>query len=133
MLGPRQRCTVVSPAFIRLVPMATVPGYLPRLKSRGDFVDYLEGFIPPTVTEVEEGKPARKLVKTYMLETARHGHVTPDLAHVFPVHIELHRLDDSTLPRRVMERTAARSSGGLEALDERHPDRWIPRSHLTSV
>lgn len=105
---------------IRLVPMATDPGYLPRLKSRGDFVDYLEGFIPPTVTEVEEGKPARKLVKTYMLETARHGHATPDLAHVFPAHIELHRLDDTLY--RVEDGThGGKVVGLLEALDERHP------------
>ena len=51
--------------------MATDAGYLPRLGSREEFVDYLQGNIDPTVAELQDGKLNRKWLKTYMLETAR--------------------------------------------------------------
>ena len=100
--------------------MTTDLGYLPRLASREDFVDYLEGFVPPTAAEVEQGKPSRKLVKTFMLETARNGHATRDLDQVFPKHIDLHRLDDTLY--RVEDRSLdSNIIGLLEVLDDRHP------------
>jgi hypothetical protein len=107
-------------ACIPWAVMTTDLGYLPRLASREDFVDYLEGFVPPTATEVEQGKPARKLVKTYMLETARHGHPIPGLADILPGQVGLHRLDDT------LYRVEDSTHGGnivalLEVLDDRHP------------
>ena len=75
--------------------MATDLGYLPRLDSREAFVDHLEGYAEPTVSELRDGKLTRKLLKTYMLETARHPAATPDLASLFPPQVQMHRLDDT--------------------------------------
>ena len=100
--------------------MATDSGYLPRLQSREAFVDHLEGYAEPTVAELRDGKLTRKLLKTYMLETARHDHATPALTALFPPHVQLHRLDDTLY--RVEDAThEGRVVGLLEALEERHP------------
>ncbi len=93
---------------------------MPRLQSREAFVDHLEGYTEPTVAELRDGKLTRKLLKTYMLETARHDHATPELAALFPPHIQMHRLDDTLY--RVEDAThEGRVVGLLEALEERHP------------
>ena len=99
--------------------MMTELGYLPRLQSREEFVDYLEGFVTPAVVDLERGK-SRKLLKTYMLETARHDHAIPELASLFSDGITLQRLDDT------MYRVEDADHGGnvvglLESLDDRHP------------
>jgi len=99
--------------------MAIDLGYLPRLQSREEFVDHLEGFAFPTVSELERGK-SRKLIKTYMLETARHAHATPELASLFPERVQLHRLDD-TMYRVEDAAHGNKVVGLLEALDKRHP------------
>ena len=103
-----------------MTAVATDLGYLPRLESREHFVDYLEGIVPATAAEVKEAKSTRKLVKTYMLETARHSQATPELADVFAKRVELHRLDD-TLYRVEDAAHDGNVVGLLEALDERHP------------
>ena len=100
--------------------MTTDLGYLPRLQSREEFVDYLEGFVPKTEAELEEAKPTRKLIKTYMLETAGRNHMTPELASLFPNYIQLYRLDD-TLYRIEDANHEGKVVGLLEALDDRHP------------
>ena len=95
-------------------------GYLPRLQSREEYVDHLEGFALPTVDALQNGKPTRTLIKTYMLETARNDHQTPDLASVFPGHVQLYRLDDTMF--RVEDSTHdGEVVGLLEALSDRHP------------
>ncbi|WP_419554491.1 hypothetical protein [Candidatus Poriferisodalis sp.] len=100
--------------------MATDSGYLPRLQSREAFVDHLEGYTEPTVAELRDGRLTRKLLKTYMLETARHDHATPALTALFPPHVQLHRLDDTLY--RVEDAThEGRVVGLLESLEERHP------------
>ena len=53
-----------------------------------------EGFVTPSVVDLERGK-SRKLLKTYMLETARHDHAIPELASLFSDGITLQRLDDT--------------------------------------
>ena len=100
--------------------MATDLGYLPRLQSREEYVDHLEGFTLPTVDELKEGKLSRKLIKSYMLETARHDHDVPELASVFPDRVRLHRLDD-TLYRVEDASHAGKVVGLLESLQDRHP------------
>lgn len=100
--------------------MATAPGYLPQLDSRNAFVDYLEGYTEPTVEELEDGKLNRKLLKTYMLETARHESATPSMDSLFPGHVRLHRLDD-TLYRVEDSEHEGHVVGLLEVLEERHP------------
>ncbi len=101
--------------------MATTdPGYLPRLETREAFVDHLEGYAEPTVSELRDGRLTRKLLKTYMLETSRHPGTTPDTESLFPPHIQMHRLDDTLY--RVEDAThEGRVVGLLEELDDRHP------------
>lgn len=100
--------------------MATATGYLPRLDSREAFVDHLEGYTEPTVEELEDGKLNRKLLKTYMLETARHDSATPSMDSLFPQHVLLHRLDD-TLYRVEDTHHPDQVVGLLEVLERRHP------------
>ena len=100
--------------------MATVTGYLPPLGSREEFVDHLEGYTEPTVEELEDGKLNRKLLKTYMLETARHSSATPEMDSLFPTHVQLHRLDD-TLYRVEDSEHQGQIVGLLEVLERRHP------------
>lgn len=100
--------------------MATDSGYMPRLDSREAYVDHLEGYTEPTVAELRDGKLTRKLLKTYMLETARHNHHIPELESLFPNRVHLRRLDDTLY--RVHDRAHdAQVVGLLEALDQRHP------------
>ncbi len=95
-------------------------GYLPRLQSREEYVGHLEGFAVPAVDGRVEGKAPRKLVKTFMFETARHDHKVPDLTSVFPAHVKLHRLDDTMCRVEDMAHDGE-VIGLLESLDERHP------------
>ena len=117
-------------------------GYLPRLTRRSEFVDYLEGHPVPAATDIEHPDAGRKLVKTYMLETAGSDRQMPDLASRFPGCVHLHRLDDT------MYRVEAAEHGGqvvglIEELDDRHPvfytkmavehsDRWVRQRVETS-
>ena len=75
--------------------MAPDLGYLPRLSSRDDYVDYFEGFTLPTAEELQAQRSTRTLVKTYMLETVAHGVAAPALSSMFPDRIRLDRLDES--------------------------------------
>ena len=96
------------------------PGYLPRLDSREAFVDYLEGYTSPAVAELEEHQLGRKLVKTYMLETANHHQAIPDLVDLLPSRIKLKPLDD-TLYRIEDKKHDENVVGLLEELEDRHP------------
>lgn len=93
---------------------------MPRLNSRENCVDYLEGYTEPTVEELANGKLNRKLLKTYMLETARHNSDTPSIDSLFPKHVQLHRLDD-TLYRVEDAHHDNEVVGLLEVLEKRHP------------
>lgn len=113
-------------------------GFMPKLTSREDYVNFLEGYALPTVEEIEEHHATRKLVKTYMLETVGHrrgDHHEVNVADAFPERVRLHRLDDSMF--RVHDRIHDdRIVGLLELMDDRHPvlyttlgadesDRWV--------
>ena len=100
--------------------MSTDIGYLPRLESREDYVDHLEGFTIPEIGESEGGRSKRTRIKTYMLETARYGHTVPALDSLFPSDVHLHRLDD-TLYRVEDVTLEGRVVGLIEALDDRYP------------
>lgn len=93
---------------------------MPQLDSRESYLDHLEGYTEPTVAELRDGKLTRKLLKTYMLETARHNHEIPELEALFPKHVHLHRLDE-TLYRVHDMAHDVQVVGLLEALNERHP------------
>ena len=91
-------------------------GHLPRLHSREDYVDYLEGL----ATSEAEGRPKRTRIKTYMLETARSNQVDPELDNLFPHSVSLHRIDDTLY--RVQDATHGHEVVGLiESLDVRYP------------
>ena len=100
--------------------MTDDPGYLPRLESRRQYVDYLEGHPLPGVADLDQPGADRKLVKTYMLETAGSAHRMPDLADCFAGRVGLHRLDD-TLFRVEDADHGGEVVGLIEELDERHP------------
>ena len=103
-----------------LVAMSADLGYLPRLASRKDFIDYLNGSAPSAAAEAGQGKPRRRLIKTYMLETAHHHHPVPELRSIFPGHIDLRRLDE-TLYRIEDHKHENNVVGLLEVLNGRHP------------
>lgn len=103
-----------------MFPVSADLGYLPRLASRQDFVDYIDCVAPSATAEAEQGRPRRQLVKTYMLETARHDHTVPELSGIFPGHVELHRLDE-TLYRVEDHKHDDNVVGLLEVLNDRHP------------
>lgn len=102
--------------------MTTDPGYLPVLDSREAYVDFLEGYALPAVQEIEERRPTRKLVKTYMLETVGQGHGQPEVDAVtaFSERAPLERVDDAMF--RVYDPSdPANVAGLLEVMDDRHP------------
>jgi len=117
-------------------------GYLPRLKRRSESVDYLEGHPVPAAADIEHPDAGRKLVKTYMLETAGSDRQIPDLASRFAGRVHLHRLDD-TLFRVEDASHGGQVVGLIEELDDRHPvfytkmavehsDRWVRQTVETS-
>ncbi len=117
--------------------MSTDTGYLPRLESRENYVDHLEGFTTAETGEPDGGRPKRTRIKTYMLETARDDRAVPDLDNLFRDAVRLHRMDD-TLYRVEDADHGGRVVGLIEALDERHPvlyttlpvdesDKWVRR------
>ena len=117
-------------------------GYLPRLASRREFVDYLEGHPAPVAVDIEHPDTGRKLVKTYMLETAGSDRRMPDLGSRFASRVHLHRLDD-TLFRVEDAVHGGQVVGLIEELDDRHPvfytkmavehsDRWVRQTVDTS-
>ncbi len=110
-------------------------GYLPRLDKRSEFVDYLEGHPVPATADIGQPDAGRKLVKTYMLETAGSCQKMPDLASRFAGSVNLHRVDD-TLFRVEDAKHNGQVVGLVEELDDRHPvfytkmpaehsDRWV--------
>ena len=107
--------------------MTRDPGYLPRLESRKDFVDYLEGYPVSGAVAIDQpgemaqpGGKDRKLLKTYMLESASSRQRMPDLASRFAEHVRMHRLDD-TLFRVEDAQHNGKVVGLIEKLDKRHP------------
>jgi hypothetical protein len=108
---------------------------MPQLSTRENYIDFLEGYALPTVEELEERRLSRKLVKSYMLETVRHGESAPQLSEAFSSRVRLDRLDDS-LYRVHDNEQDQRVVGLLEAVDDRHPvfyttmaaqhsDKWV--------
>ena len=118
--------------------MSTDTGYLPRLESRENYVDHLEGFTTSEIEETEGVRSKRTRIKTYMLETARYDHAFPAFDSLFPGDVYLHRLDD-TLYRVEDASHENRVVGLIESLaDGRHPvlyttlpvaesDKWVRR------
>lgn len=123
------------PGYDWMIMSANI-GYLPRLETREQYVDHLEGFTDAEIGEPDGDRPTRTRVKTYMLETARCDLAVPALDRIFPDEVHLHRLDD-TLYRVEDKAHGNRVVGLIESLaDGRHPvlyttlpiaesDRWV--------
>lgn len=62
--------------------MAETEGVLPRLETRRDYFDYLEGYAVDTVDDLLERRQSHGLVKSYMLETVRDGAARPSVPAV---------------------------------------------------
>ena len=144
--GPQERCPTSQrgrgEARSTLSVMTDDVGYLPRLARRSEFVDYLEGHPVPAAANIEHPDAGRKLVKTYMLETAGRDRQMPDLASRFAGRVHLHRLDD-TMYRVEDAEHGGQVVGLIEELDDRHPvlytkmavehsDRWVRQTVETS-
>lgn len=120
--------------------MPETGGVLPRLTSRRDYFDYLEGYSVEVKDEASAQRLTRGLVKTYMLETVRNGQ-TPPLPTVLKGIGIARQIDESLFllsDSRIGEPVAL-----LEVLDVRHPvlytlldtdvsDPWVRRVVETS-
>lgn len=118
--------------------MTTVEGLLPKLTSRRDYFDYLDGWSVGTVDTLAEGQLARPLVKTYMLETVRNGGDGRELDRRFPSRVQLKPIEGEPL-YEVHDAAAEGIIGLIEVVNDRHPvlytqmpaaksDPWVRRT-----
>lgn len=120
--------------------MVTPPeGLLPKLGSRREYFDYFDGWVYGTVNALSEGRSARPLVKTYMLETVRDRRDGRTLESRFPrERVQLTAVEPD-VRYEVHDQAAGGIVGLVEVLDERHPvlytqlqaavsDPWVRRT-----
>lgn len=112
------------------------PALLPRLSSRADYFDYLDGYTVKTAEELHERRLTGGLVKTYMLETLGDVGPRPDVMSIFQeAGVQVHPVGDDGL-FRVHDPGLEGDVALLEVLDDRHPvlytvlrarrsDRWV--------
>ncbi len=110
---------------------------LPRLRTRQEYFDYLDGWAVSTADELRERRTSRAVGKTYMLETVGRSRPAPSLLSIFeglglllsPLEGALFRVTDPRLGGDVAL---------VELLNERHPvvytllpaqrsDAWVGR------
>src|SRR6266508_606385 len=96
---------------------------LPRLGSREEYFDYLDGYAVTTADEIQQRRTTRSVGKTYMLETVGRSRPAPPLPEIFGrLGLELLPVDDGSLFR--VRDSRVRGSGDVarvELLNERHP------------
>ena len=93
---------------------------LPRLRTRQEYFDYLDGWAVSTADELRERRTSRAVGKTYMLETVGRSRPAPSLLSIFeglglllsPLEGALFRVTDPRLGGDVAL---------VELLNERHP------------
>jgi len=113
---------------------------LPKLRSREEYFDYLDGYAVRTGDEIHERRTTRSVGKTYMLETVGRSRPAPPVSQVFQrLGLELLPIEDETLFRvRDPRIKGAGDVALLELLNERHPvvytllaaersDAWVGR------
>ncbi len=118
--------------------MSESTGLLPRLRSRAEYFDYLNGYTVTTLDELRERRTTRSLGKTYMLETVGRSRPVPPLPSIFGrMGLRLLPVEDGTL-YRVADRDLRGDVGLVELLNDRHPvvytllpaeqsDAWVRR------
>jgi hypothetical protein len=96
---------------------------LPRLGSREEYFDYLDGYAVTTADEIQQRRTTRSVGKTYMLETVGRSRPAPPLPEILGrLGLELLPVDDGSLFR--VRDPRVRESGDValvELLNERHP------------
>jgi hypothetical protein len=98
----------------------TTRNVLPRLASKKEYFEFLDGYAVERAEELGERHVKRGLVKSYMLETVRRGADRPSMETILdglPVHYD--RIDDATF--LLGPRDGSEIWGLLEVLEERHP------------
>jgi hypothetical protein len=111
---------------------------LPKLRSREEYFDYLDGYAVTTADELRERRTTRGVGKTYMLETVGRSRPAPALPSIFErMGFRLSAVEDDAL-YRVYDPSLRGDVGLVELVSERHPvfytllpsrqsDTWITR------
>jgi len=93
---------------------------LVSVKTREEAFDLLDGYAVERREELERQHTRRPLVKSYLLETAPHGHAEPSLETVFAkAGCDLKQLDDTLF--KIFDANQGKYIGLLEKLIQRHP------------
>lgn len=94
--------------------------YLPFLRSRQDYFDFLNGYAVERADELQKAKTKKALVKTFLLETLRDGLETLPFERVFgEAGVDLEQVDETLFRARPHgEQTCW---GLIELLERRHP------------
>ncbi len=99
---------------------ATLETLLPRLSSRQDYFDYLDGYAVDRSVELRQARTKRALVKTFLFETVAHDHQAPDGETVFrDAAVVLTRVDDTLFTATPEGEVGI--WGLVEFLERRHP------------
>jgi hypothetical protein len=94
---------------------------LPKLRSREEYFDWLDGYAVQTADEVRERRTTRSIGKTYMLETVGRSRPAPPLSDIFGrAGLSLAPVEEGAL-YRVRDPRARGDVALLELLNERHP------------
>src|SRR6266571_1789916 len=111
---------------------------LPRLRSRVEYFDYLDGYSVTTADELRERRSTRGVGKTYMLETVGRSRTAPSLPSIFErMGFGMAAVEEGAL-YRVSDPSLGGDVGLVELLNDRHPvlytllsaqhsDAWIRR------
>ncbi len=94
--------------------------YLPLLRSRQDYFDFLNGYAVERADELEEVRTRKALVKTFLFETLRDGLGTPPVEVVLrEAGVHLERVDETLF--RARPHGEQTGWGLIELLERRHP------------
>jgi hypothetical protein len=94
---------------------------LPKLRSREEYFDYLDGYAVTTADELRERRTTRGVGKTYMLETVGRSRPAPALPSIFErMGFRLSTVEDDAL-YRVYDPSLRGDVGLVELVSERHP------------
>jgi hypothetical protein len=118
--------------------MSELAELLPRLRSREEYFDYLDGYSVRTADELRERRTTRGVGKTYMLETVGRSRPAPPLPSIFErIGLGMAAVEEGAL-YRISDPGFGGDVGLVELLHDRHPvlytllsaqqsDAWIRR------
>lgn len=94
--------------------------YLPFLRSRQEYFDFLDGYAVERSDELQDARTKKALVKTFLFETLRDGSDSLPLELVLrEAGVELERVDETLF--RARPRGERAGWGLIELLERRHP------------